>query len=566
VALSAREDRVPAVSAPLEPYVRARDRGMSDEVRELSTRVIDPRAASLGFLLVAGVGAFVLWWLAESLWREADHETAATRALRQLADPEPTLPAGHRVRPIVILLLDGLRVDEAARLPAMRAFREGARTGSLLFPNPTLSTGAYHALVTGAPNRLTGVFTNRYHRTSDAGVARVDTLGDRVRALHGRERYLGEDLDWLLQLLTPSLAAREVLATRDFDATVRRAMAELAATAEPGLLVAHLLAVDESAHAGGVTSAAHREALRRADALIAELHRQTREQPGLVALVLADHGHLAVGGHGGDEPEVMRAPFALRADGLAPGHIEDLPPECVPRLLTLASGLPTPRSSTCVLFDAPAPERLLERAAFAEDAARQQRLYHEARTLGVLGLAMLLALMGLGATKRSFTGLDAGSLLAPLVWLAGVVLGHRLLLQKPFTLSALDVVTPHLVSVGVLGVSSGALGIALGALRATRNGRPPTPPRLALRRASGALVWASIAAFALAWARIGGSYSPWPLTAFAAYAPVFLAAAGIGALIVAALVLLGTVAKREDPYYERPTADGGPSTGSGDIT
>jgi hypothetical protein len=79
-------------------------------------------------------------------------------------------------------------------------------------------------------------------------------------------------------------------------------------------------------------------------------------------------------------------------------------------------------------------------------------------------------------------------------------------------------------------------------------------------------VWASIAAFALAWARIGGSYSPWPLTAFAAYAPVFLAAAGIGALIVAALVLLGTVAKREDPYYERPTADGGPSTGSGDIT
>ena len=147
-----------------------------------------------------------------------------------------------------------------------------------------------------------------------------------------------------------------------------------------------------------------------------------------------------------------------------------------------------------------------------------------------------------------------------------MVLGHRLLLQKPFTLSALDVVTPHLVSVGVLGVSSGALGIALGALRATRNGRPPTPPRLALRRASGALVWASIAAFALAWARIGGSYSPWPLTAFAAYAPVFLAAAGIGALIVAALVLLGTVAKREDPYYERPTADGGPSTGSGDIT
>ena len=75
-----------------------------------------------------------------------------------------------------------------------------------------------------------------------------------------------------------------------------------------------------------------------------------------------------------------------------------------------------------------------------------------------------------------------------------------------------------------------------------------------------------IALAALGMLNVIFSYSPWPLTAFTAYAPLFLVAAGIGALIVAALVLLGTVAKREDPYYERPTEDGGPSAGSGDIT
>ena len=84
--------------------------------------------------------------------------------------------------------------------------------------------------------------------------------------------------------------------------------------------------------------------------------------------------------------------------------------------------------------------------------------------------------------------------------------------------------------------------------------------------AAGALVWASIAAFGLCWARIGGSYCPWPLTASAAYTPVFLVAAGAGALLVAVLVLLGTIAKREDPSYERPTTAGDPPAGPGDIT
>lgn len=554
------------MQSPLEPYVRARDRGMSDEVRALSTRVIDPRAAAKGFLVVACLGGFLLWWLAESLWRGADRETSAARALQRLADPEPVVPQGVVVRPVAILLLDGLRVDEAAALPAMRDFSAGARAGNLLFPSPTFSTGGYHALVTGASNELTGVVTNRYVFLEGGGAPRLDTVADRVRALGGRERYLAEDLDWLLQLLTPVAAAREVVGLREFDAAVTRALDDFGASDAPGLLVAHLLAVDESAHEGGIASAQHRAALVRANALIAALHRAQQARPALVAVVLADHGHVDAGGHGGDEPDVQRAPFALRAQGLPAGRVEDLAPECVTRLITLASGVPTPRSSTCATFDAPPPGRLLARVAYARDAARTERLYHEARTTGLLGFAMLLTLMGLGATKRSFTGFDAGSLLAPLVWLAGALLAHRFLLDKPFTLSAMHLVRPHLATVGSLSACAAALGVWLGAGLATRRGRPPSPPRLALRRAAGALVWASIAAFGLCWARIGGSYSPWPLTASAAYAPLFLVAAGVGALVVAALVLLGTVAKREDPSYERATADGGPSTGPGDIT
>jgi hypothetical protein len=440
----------------------------------------------------------------------------------------------------------------------------------LRYPRPTLSTGAYHALVTGAPNHLTGVFTNRYHRTSNASVARVDTLADRVRAVGGRERYLAEELDWLLQLLTPRPASRALYTGAAFDEAAKRAFADLASAVTPGLVVAHMLAVDESAHDGGIHSPAHLAALQRANALIESLRAARSQQPELVALVLADHGHLEVGGHGGDEDEVQHAPFALQGPGLAAGPsaapVADLPPECVPRLLAVASGLPTPRSATCAQLASAPDRRLLERVAYAADAARRTRLYHEAHTVGLLGLAMLLSLMGLGATKRSFSGLDAGSVLAPATWLLGVTLLHLGALGRPLTLSALHLVTAHLVAVGVLGALTGALGIALGAHVAVVRGAPHASPRMAVRRAAGALVWASIAAFALSWARTGGSYSPWPLTAFAAYAPVFLAAAGIGALLVAAATLLATVAKTEVSYYERATADGATAPGPGDIT
>ena len=142
---------------------------MSEDVRALSTRVIDPRAASKGFVVVALLAMPLLWWMAESLWVHADHETDATRALRDFADrgdANGVDPAPSSPRPLAILLVDGLRVDEAERSPALRAFRAGALHGTVRYPRPTLSTGAYHALVTGTPNRLSGVFTNRYHLTS----------------------------------------------------------------------------------------------------------------------------------------------------------------------------------------------------------------------------------------------------------------------------------------------------------------------------------------------------------------------------------------------------------------
>jgi hypothetical protein len=245
----------------------------------------------------------------------------------------------------------------------------------------------------------------------------------------------------------------------------------------------------------------------------------------------------------------MRAPFALRADGLAPGHIEDLPPECVPRLLTLASGLPDAALVTCVRSSThPPPARLLERAAYAERRRTSTAAVSRGAHHGCAGARHVAHAHGPRGHQAQLHGLDAGSLLAPLVWLAAWPLAHRLLLQKPFTLSAIAPGHSAPRERRVLSVRSpGRWG--LRSARCWPRGTGARPRRPGSRCAGRRARWCGRRSplSPCAWARIGGSYSPWPLTAFAAYAPLFLAAAGIGALIVAALVLLGTVAKREDP-------------------
>ncbi len=564
------------MTAPLHSHTRAADRGMSEEVRALSTRAIDPRAAAKGFVVVAALGALLLWWRAEALWIGADDPSDVSAELLRYPDPEPVsasspAPSAAGVASIVVLLVDGLRVDEAQALPAMRAFQHGALSGVLEMPRPTLSTGAYHALFTGAPNRFTGVHTNRFHFSQADPRARVDSLADRVRAISGREEYVAEGLDWLVRLLARAPSAPHVLPDDAFDAHTRAALLRWRDERGPGLFVAHMLAVDESAHASGIRSRDHREALDRANTLIDALLSLSRARPDTVTMVLADHGHLDLGGHGGDEPEVRMAPFALRGPTVLAGDERPLPPECVASLLAQAASLPTPLHATCVLpeglvtgqVSSLGSARFRERVAYAADALRKQRVMHELRTFLLSMVMVLLVLMGLGATKRSFSGLDAGVVVAPLVWAAGVLAFHLLGMRKPLTLSAIDLVTPHLLAVGFSGAGAGALGIALGARLSHAAG---ATWRLGLRRAAAGLIWATLAAFWLAWARVGGSYAPWPSTAFAAYAPVLLASAGIGGLISAGLTLLATVAKREDPYYARPQADGSAAVRSGDIT
>ncbi|MDH5492831.1 MAG: alkaline phosphatase family protein, partial [Myxococcales bacterium] len=274
-----------------------------DGVVGLADRSVDPDAASrvVGAALIALAGLAPLGLFL--LYGTLDAEPIALEMLRAQADPdEPAATVADRAppEPAILVILDGLRLDEAERLPSLERLRHQAAHGALRMPAPTRSRPMYHALFTGVPPAGSGVRSNRF-----AAPARLDTLTDRVRAAGGSVAFFAEGKDWLARMLgTPGDAAHA-----DEDALGGRLDRSLEAREPATLRMLHLLAIDASAHDGGLRSPAHRRALRRADRFVDAL---LERWPGVLAIV-SDHGHAEGGGHGGDEAEVSRVPWLLRA-------------------------------------------------------------------------------------------------------------------------------------------------------------------------------------------------------------------------------------------------------------
>jgi hypothetical protein len=296
--------------------------------------------------------------VADSMYDTANRPPEALRGLREAADAGRGSRGGPARRG-VILVIDGLRVDEAERLSTWRRLRgrSDVSTAVVALPLPTLSTAYYHALLTGVPPDGSGVRTNRFTQR-----ARLDSLADRVRASGGMVAWVAEDLDWFPRLFARG-RDRRATGVDALGAPLRDELARLAGGRGAGLTVIHVVSVDDTAHASGIDAEAHRIALRVADRVMTQVERAAAAA-GAVLLVVGDHGHIRNGGHGGDEPEVARAPLLLRAPGLMRGRAGEIRVEQIAPTLAAWMGVDPPRSAV-----ARAPSRIGTDADTDTDAA-----------------------------------------------------------------------------------------------------------------------------------------------------------------------------------------------------
>jgi hypothetical protein len=423
---------------------------------------------------------------------------AAYATLEMLNLRAPTVTAGvagvsATPRPALVVVIDGLGADEAARLPALAA-PDGAWVELSAEP-PTFSSAQYVAFLTGVGPVDSGVRTNLRPRRSP-----LDTVMAGVRARGGRAVAVSDGVDWWGRLFEWDEAVQVPPARLLAEAS------RLIADPRNQLVLVHPAGVDRAGHRTGAASLEYRRAaIDAADQVTALAARWGRRGP---ILVLSDHGHMPRGGHGGSERPVRRAFLAMSGPGVRPGaHVDGASTMDVAPTLAALLGVPAPAHAVGrTLFQAldlggdagaiaeaerhrlsvvlPAAARGREALAAAERRGRYLRAGMAALVLAAA--AWWLRRLGAPAARGLLHGAGAAALLAALI---ALVAGR-------ISFSSFRSLKMQAVVVGCLGFCAGLAALA-APLRAAWRGKLPAARAVAAGVAVGASP-AAVAAFALA--------------------------------------------------------------------
>jgi len=292
------------------------------------------RLASVLMVCAAlGVGAYLL---AARSW-DAVVDYRSPYATADLPDPHAGTQLASRT---VLVIVDGLRLDTSRRMGTLNLLRGYGADLTLTVPQPSLSYPNWTTALSGAPPHVSGVVTN-WHE----GRAPVETLFDTARAAGVRTVFVGpSDFEALYRVseVTNASFMRE-WQHEYISATYVDAALTLVREHDPQLLVVHLPDIDEAGHTFGGASSEYEETAARVDRDMNRL--VTGLQDGsTVFVVVADHGHVDAGGHGGWESMVTGVPGVFAGPGISlrsgSGRLEDVAPT-----VSVLAGIPAPRHS-----------------------------------------------------------------------------------------------------------------------------------------------------------------------------------------------------------------------------
>ncbi len=229
------------------------------------------------------------------------------------------LPGGRSTEPltdrVVLVVIDGLRVDRAEEMPVLRRLMEEGAYRIAVTGEPSVSYPSWTVVVTGAYQEITGVTSNWYE-----GQVKVDNVFAAAQRAGLRTVLVGSP-GW--EMLFGAWFDERYLYDKeqfeDPDLEVSRKAVELARAGELGNLnLVYFGAIDDVGHAFGAASEEYAQAADRVDGLISDLVEVL--DPSTTTLVItSDHGHIDTGGHGGWEPVVKEVPLILWGRGVQAG-------------------------------------------------------------------------------------------------------------------------------------------------------------------------------------------------------------------------------------------------------
>ncbi len=259
------------------------------------------------------------------------------------------LPPGSAAEPlarrVVLVVVDGLRLDASREMAALNGLRQRGADFSLRVGQPSLSYPSWTVIVSGAWQEISGVTTNWYE-----GPVRTDTIFRRAKEARmpavvvggeGWEKLYGPHLTDFIAVKGPEDESAPPERWAEMDAESFRQSTLVLQEHREGLILIYFGGTDELAHQFGGISTPYRDEVRRVDDYIARLAERLDWERD-VLIVTSDHGHVNAGGHGGWEPEVLHVPLVMVGKGIRQGtYPERLQADIAPTIAALL-GLPIP--------------------------------------------------------------------------------------------------------------------------------------------------------------------------------------------------------------------------------
>jgi hypothetical protein len=298
---------------------------------------------------VSLAAAYAAYTLATYSWNQvvdyrspyADEQLDETRG-RASNDPV-------RTKRVVFVIVDGLREDVSRNMPGLQQLRKNGFDAVVRTGQPSLSFPNWTTLLSGAPQRISGVNTNWFE-----GLVPVETLMD--TALRSKQTVVVSGPKDFEQLYGVQRAGHVFLKdwTKDsyMSAEIVDNAIRLSGEASPTLTIVLLPDIDEAGHAFGGSSKEYLDVSRRVDADISRLVGALQDDR-TAFVVASDHGHISTGGHGGWESEVVNVPAVFAGTGIRFGKGTGSQDQIAPTVAFL-SGLPAPRNG----ISAPLPVML----------------------------------------------------------------------------------------------------------------------------------------------------------------------------------------------------------------
>ncbi|WP_068607058.1 alkaline phosphatase family protein [Paenibacillus swuensis] len=285
--------------------------------------------------------AVYAWILHRNLfdWKPKELATGLTQPLN-----DPPVAVSEKV---IVIVIDGMRKDrfEEANAPFLKQLRaEGTEYTQMETVYPARTVVCFSSMFTGTYPREHGIKSNMVW---SLGI-KVESIFDSLRRVGRKGRLLGiahlidsmgDDVESVTAVMHNDLADRNIIER------AKLIMAEQ----NPDLLVAQLIATDQTGHSMGALYDEYVQKIEEADALIREF-TEWLEARGMMKnttlLICADHGQAdGIGGHGHLDEGERFVPFFLHGPHIAQGQRIDTRHSLVSVAPTIAHLLGAPMPS-----------------------------------------------------------------------------------------------------------------------------------------------------------------------------------------------------------------------------